>query len=354
MDDFCRVVFFAVLFGIGTMADGCGDSPTGPGSGKQPDYIVYFTHPDYHDYYAYHTSSGVLDSFELPYKAKWFIAISPGGGKMYMPTGTSIAAIDLKTNSLIREKPQQSSGMELEISPDGHYLATEMPRPDHKGLQIIRTSDFSVVYQDTVWWSYGQFSQNNRSFYCRIDNMTESGPARLLYRLDLETFRSETFALKSGLPYWVIPNFDESKWFIYAFHTDDIFEFQVYDRRQDSITFRKTLVPGNGYMVLTRDGKYVIFSQPGTPISGVPPVTYFTIFDVQANSILKEVNLYPDHSFYFVDELCLTPDDKHLIGMAGWLVGDFFDFNLETMEFNRFVVNEHNKYLFSPSCQTRP
>jgi hypothetical protein len=336
---------------------GCGsDSPTGPGNGQAPDYIVYFSHLEGNDMYAYHTGTGALDSFSLPVTPKWAFQISPHGKTLYTTTGTSLVAIDLNSKQVVREAPLLNSGMEICMSPDGRYLATEMPRPDHKGLQIRRTSDLSVVFEDTIWWSYGQFGQNNQCFYCRMDNTSGVGPAAVIYRLDLRTFRATTYPLHDGLPYWVIPSYDESKWFIYAYFNFDLYEFEVYDRILDSMIFRKSLVPGNGYMALTKDNRYVILSQPGLSISSVPPITYFTIFDVQANAILKEVDLYPGNPFYVVYPLCLTPDDKHLIGMPGpWPAdGSFFDFDLTTMNFIRFDTTLHGKELFYPTCQTEP
>jgi len=156
-----------------------------------------------------------------------------------------------------------------------------------------------------------------------------------------------------GSLFRIVPDRDEDKWFMYFRIIDQQSIFQVYDVNIDSIIFSQDLWPGAGDMELTVDGRYVVFTQPGSMISSGAP--YFTIFDVHSNSILEQVRFDGDTSqlkiVYIPGSLCQTPDGRHIVGLQKLDIVGMFDFDMDAMKLKNVILLGYDKTLRHPACQ---
>jgi len=339
---FCRLAFFVILAGIGLTASGCGDDgPVGPITPKEQ--VVYFANqnPPY-EFYCYHISSGKLDTFFLPYvnNGSWLsLAVSLDGRWMYLPSGTSIAIVDLRTRQIVKRYPAPGSSgvMEFGLSPDGRYLGvTRLGEPNQRGLWIIRANDGDVIFHDSVSSSHGIFSDNSGRYYCvAFDSLGHL----YAYTLNLDrAFAISRTYFPNGAAWRILPNKAESIWGAFLWIFNDIFLFELYDPKADSVLYSQSMIPGFGEMVFSKDEKYIIYSQPGRLNSDVPIPDYFTIFNVENMQVEHQVHIAHDslHPFHYISELYVTPNGQHLIGIV-WVGGTFFDFNMETMQIERLV-----------------
>ena len=317
------------------------------------DYKVYFADADHpYTYFAYHTASGVLDSFTLPYRCDSGFAVSPDGTTMYLHTAHSVVVVDLDSLTLRAEHTLETKGNQMSISPDGAFLGVL-----HTELTIVRTSDFSVVYHGAAYSFNGIFSSDSKTFYCAtIDEQNYI----YLNRIRLgDSLSVDSTYFADGATWRIVPTRDESLWFLFLWIWNDYFVFDVYNTLTDSVVYRMGFAPGHGDMEITPDGRYVIFSQPGRLNSDVPPPLYFTIFDVLRNRIYGEIStkgiadtISPNG--LPVGEICITPNGRHLIGLAGGGTGQLFDFDLISMRFVRYIFFGWNKYPINLVCQSSP
>jgi hypothetical protein len=346
----------AVVLSAGLLALlGCGeDKPTQPTEPR--DYYIYFADQmSVNHYFCYHTGTGIIDSFTLPYDS-WEsgFGISPDGKTMYLNPDGHIIRVSLDSYVVIAENPVDielphiSRPRSIIVSPDGQYMAI-----NRYDLYLLNVSDFSVVYHDTNETLNGRFAKNGDIFIC--SGYDSIGGYAL--QIDMANGFAETkWRFASGGPLHVIPDADYKRFFLYLHVYNDLFVFQVYDIASDSIIFSKSLYPGTGDMEITTDDWYIIFSQPGSWISECPPPEYFTIFDIEGNCIDREVDAFVDslRIVYPTNELCLTPDGIHLIGIERY-GGGLFDYDMQRHEFNRHVViNSNISLLFSLNCQVKP
>jgi len=317
------------------------------------DYKVYFadaSHP--YTYFAYHTATKVLDSFTLPYRCDSGFAVSPDGTTMYLHTAHSVVVIDLDSLTLRAEHTLETKGNQMSISPDGAFLSVL-----HTELTIVRTSDFSVVYHGAAYSFNGIFSSDSKTFYCAtIDEQNYI----YLNRIRLgDSLSVDSTYFADGATWRIVPTRDESLWFLFLWIWNDLFVFEAYNTTTDSVVYSMGFAPGHGDMEITPDGRYVIFSQPGRLNSDVPPPVYFTIFDVARNNVYRRVttegiaDTISPYGFA-IGELCITPDGRHLIGLAPNGGGELFDFNLKTMAFRRYIFLGADKYPINLVCQSSP
>jgi hypothetical protein len=349
----------AVLLLVGLAALlGCGeDKPTQPTEPK--DYYVYFAEQlSLYQYFRYHTGTGVIDSFPAPHSTvRSGFGISPDGKTMYIsPAGSgTIVEMSLDSHVVVAEHPiamkDYSSGGWLRkviVSPNNQYLAVI-----DQYLYIFNISDFSIIYCDTINVSLnGIFSQNGDIFSCAGYDTTYSDSYVL--KIDLADGCTETeWSFAGGCPYRVIPDASYQKLFLYLHVYNDLFLFQVYDIASESVIFNKSLCPGHGDMEITPDGRYIIFSQPGTIMTGCPPPRYFTIFDIENNRIDREVDAFIDslEIVHPIDGLCLTPDGRHLIGIS--YTNGLFDYDMQRHEFNRHMALDGARLMFSLTGQAK-
>jgi len=349
-------VIISVCVGLTVVLFACCDRENPfkpPPDTEEKDYKVYFADADHpYTYFAYHTATGVLDSFTLPYRCDSGFAVSPDGTTMYLHTAHSVVVVDLDSLTLRAEHTLETKGNQMSISPDGAFLGVL-----HTELTIVRTSDFSVVYHGAAYSFNGIFSSDSKTFYCAtIDEQNYI----YLNRIRLgDSLSVDSTYFADGATWRIVPTRDESLWFLFLWIWNDIFVFEAYNTLTDSVIYRMGFAPGHGDMEITPDGRYVIFSQPGRLNSDVPPPPYFTIFDVCANDIFREVNTTQTDNegnpvYFPVGELCITPDGKHIIGTRGIVGGHIFDFDLQKMRFVNYLFIGDSRALIGLTCQSSP
>jgi len=325
------------------------DGPVEPRPLK--DYSVYFCdfrHNEGNWYFAYHPTTNQLDSFWLPYASA--PVISADGKKMYVSDRdhTMIAVVDLDSLVVIEQLPYKTA---IAVSPDNQLIAVS-----GNGLYILRTSDYSEVFNDTDVVVRGVFFSNSQSFYGAVVNN--------VYKVDLSDtlFPVTGKSFSDGLVKVVIPSLDETEWFLYLRFATDGYLFAVYDISSDSIIFRDYLYPGHGELEMTPDGRYVFYTNPGIENSFPDPPFWFKVYDVEKNQIHKVINTTgildePYEVGVPVSEVCITPDGRWLVAaMSGEFSG--YDFLL-TLDISAMKIVKHRRLggsrnFHGLACQNAP
>lgn len=316
------VVLFFVAAGLCLNLIDCGLKSTQPAPEPEEDYIFYFNDASYFDkYYRYHSATHQVDSLIIPYESRKGFAVAADGSRLYLPDGNMTVVVSTDSFEVITEINYAGG---VSVSPDGRFLA--IPGYD---ISIIDTEDYSVVFHDTNDAASGAFSQNSQAFYC--------GNSPYVFKIDLST--PDYQITRTQLPYLdhslrqVVPSVDESKWFLYRQDTINqvSYYFEVYNVALDSIIFTDTLVPGLGEIVVSPDGKYVFYTNPGEMYTS--PSGPFTVFDVEKNKIHKTIEAHtPLHDGLPVGNLAITPDGRKLVAMGKRGTGEFVIIDVASME----------------------
>ncbi|MFH1700817.1 MAG: hypothetical protein ABIE07_09550 [Candidatus Zixiibacteriota bacterium] len=337
---------------------GCGKKATDPEPVpvEPKEYIAYFgCEQPGNKVFAYNTTNGELDSFDLPYNIlESGLAVSPDGETMYLAPDGYIVEVSLDSQEVVAEHPTGAvygtGGIRyLHISPEGKYLAISLRR-----LYLFDLNDFSIVYEDTA----------DESLYFR-HNFTLDSKTLLYshaienYGLDIvevnidNNFSANRRKYNYGHPRRIIASTDNRLWYLYSIVGPGTFRIQVYDKTIDSLIYGKTICPGYGDLEITHDGEYLIYSQPGNMQMHCIAPQYFTIFDIANNEIYKQVDVFEDtlYAVFNPNELCITPDGNHLIGTSQYY-GQLFDYNLETEELTRIAIFGGQRPL-SLTCQSQ-
>lgn len=313
------------------------------------DYSVYFCDLNSDDqYFGYHPLTGQLDSFSIPIKPERGMTVSADGKKLYLALADSSFVVDLDDLHNITKLPY-SAGGGVAVSPDNQLVAIL-----GNGLNILSTSDYSVIFDDTDGVRFGTFSTDSKSFYCL-------GGDTYVYKVALDGSSPVTRKwLSGGWSYQIIPSVDEAKWFLYSIIAECRYLFEVYDVDKDSVIFREYISPGNGEMELSLDGRYLFYTNPGFRISYCidPPPSSFTAFDVEKNQIHRVISTIgvfdgtnPD--FWPIGSVEITPDGH-------WLVGMDTDFeallvlDITKMEIEKYILLSGQRYLYGLTCQNAP
>ncbi len=325
-----------------------GDGPVEPEEPK--DYVVYFIDHHQHDgnwFFAYHPTSNKLDSFWLPYTSD--PVVSADGKKMYVGDGDMmrIGIVDLNSLTVIDELPYE---LPIAVSPDNQLLAVR-----GEGVRILKTSDYSEVFHDTVIVWRGTFSSDSHRFY----GATSEGQ---VYRIELSdtlvTVNAKSFA--NGGVRQVVPSWDESKWFLYLQVSSGLFRFDIYDVFGDSIVYTAWLSPGYGELELTPDGKYVFYTNPGreNTAAGSP---WIGVHDVERRRIHTMITtagiLDPPNDYGIpVSDVCITPDGRWLVAVASGAFSGYpflLTLDVRTMQFVKHIKFGGNRNFRGLTCQSR-
>jgi len=347
------IVCGMAIVGVWLYLSGCdNDNPIGPVPSK--DYPVHFADINSTAYFTYHPATGVLDSFLLPFAARWGLAASPDGKILYVSTSDSVVAVELATLELTSIWTGACGGG-VAVSPDNRLLAVQAG-----DLYILDAADLSVVYHDTdaVWGGY--FSSDSKSFYCIAGGFSGRGH---IYRVDLNgapTLMRKWFTGRSPLHIRALN--DGTMWFLYHRMGNWEARFEVYDVAADSVVFSEYMVPGEGYIELTPDEKRVFYTNPGPFLNiGQPDPPYtISIFDIEANHVIKEISTIGCFGgdtvldSLAVTEVVATPDNRWLVGVG--IAGDLFvAVDLQTLEVARWEkLDRLWQYLQYMTCQRNP
>jgi len=332
---------------ITVMASCDGDKPQEPAEPK--DYPVYFHNGDSDSqYFAYHPLTGALDTFSLSVNLKWPMAVSPDGGRLYIPTAEAVAVIDAATRALVSELPYKARGG-VAISPDNRYLAIL-----GDDLYIVRTDDLETVHHDTDWASRGWFSDDSKSFYCASGGVSARAVA---YKVRLDSSVTVTRrAFPDGNVGDIAPSPDESKWYIYLYVSCYAW-FVVYDVDLDSVIHTQSLPYGMGSLTMSPDGHYVFYTHPGDFQCGIGPAQIW-VFDADQNAVRQTIETYivrgtGDTVSIPADHMVVTPDGR-------WLVANGFQGELGLITIDAKLLEVHETvhlpgvFIYSLACQNAP
>jgi len=328
------------------------DKPTGPKPEELKDYAVYFwDEASTRKLFVYHPTTKVIDSFDLAYTPVEGVTVSADGRRLYLADRNAVVVLDADSLQLVDEFAAAPE-WPIAVSPDNRYMAIM-----GDDLQIFRTSDCSLVFGDTDITENGWFSWDSKHFYCA--GGWSPGVPGYVYTMDLS---DSTFPVlrrpfaHAGVVH-VVPTIDESKWLLYM-NPSGLYTsaFEVYDVALDSIIFSDVLVPGSGQIVITPDGRYAMYGNPGTIMMGPPAPSEFTIFDIERNEISEVVQtkgfvdgLTP--LFFPVESMAITPDGRWLVALNGVAPHQLLLYDIERRCFADYIFLGNDKFLMNLTVQ---
>ena len=288
---------------------GCDEKPTDPGEGGPKDYVLYWNrYGDDSAFFGYHTLTGQIDSFFLPSALIYDMKASADGELLYISYRYKISVVRTRDFKLVADLPY-SGFLGVAVSPDNRHIAVQ-----GSNLRILSTTDFSVVFQDTIGVYRSVFSANGLRLYA--PGPESSCPS--VYRLDLEHgFRSKITCFPDPYPIrQVAPSRDEKLLFMFRYLGSCYMLFDVFDRCGDSLVFRDLVAPGCGDMVVSHDNRFVYFTGPGDKHGWPPPAYTFARYGIRDKTVdsllFWSVCGYDFPTGIIGHYLTLTPDDRFL------------------------------------------
>ncbi len=326
----------------------CGDDkPTGPGTAT--DYAVYFwdgAHTNW--YYEYWPEANQIDSFYIPIISRRGIKVSADGKRLYLAGTDAVDVVDLNTRELTMELPYQGG---LIVSPDNRRIAIV-----GENIDILRTSDYSVVYHDTTNTGSGTFSTDGRHLYC----ISQAGGRDIWAVRKIDVYQGRVEEERIFTDGWLdqlAPSLDETKWFIYFFMGQCFSAFAVYDVHSDSLIYFVPLWPGLGELAVAPDGRTVYYTNPG-PIFDIgccraPSAIY--AYDIASNTS-REISTLgvvppPLDRWLPMGELAITPDNKYLVSAHYGGFEYLITLDISRERFIKYVDIGQPRLIYSLTCQ---
>ncbi len=329
----------ALLCGSCCLPLTCSDPPNKPV--VEQEYPFYFVSDD-NAYYRFHPQTERVDTLVLPYSVSRSITVSADGKRLYLPNATSTVVLSTDSLSLVTELPYPSGGG-IAVSPDGKLIAVQ-----GRNLRVLSTTDYSIVYSDTIGAGRGVFSRDSKTYYALGDGV--------VFRLDpysgVKSFRN---SFSPRLITTVVPSDDETKLLMTANTWACTGRFLVFDFERDSIVFEHTVVTRPDHIVMTPDGRYAFVTRPWHPQMDCGVATSILIYDIRNNSLHREIStdgLFGDTvcQYCLADVMAITPDGKTLALCSPVSQGNFliFDVATETFKSHYFLTS---RALVSATCQ---
>jgi len=341
-------IFILCQFLLNCNDDDNSVKPTDP-----TDYIIYFYDFGYYQYLAYHTATGIIDTLTIPYQPNNEFSVSADGQLLFIPSDDIVAVIDANTLETVIELPYLAS--EVAVSYDGQKIALIGGY-----LYILNTSDYSVIYADSNVNHVinGVFSKDGKSFYFFSTSWASLNELNMNGTVELTQVIPP--AVGNDKKIWsVIPSSSDSRLYLYVECGGEpyLYLFLVYDRTLDSLLFTDSLIPGDGNMALTNDEEYVIYTNPGNfpPLEPDPPYT-FKVFNTSSFQIEDEIstlliNGNNDTVFFAVEEICLTPDNKYMLGISRSEFDEVIIYDFDKKEIIQAISLGGYRYFKRPTCQ---
>lgn len=295
-------------------ASGCHDKPTEPRPVTPKDYVLYWAkNVDDSTFYAYHTTTGEIDSFNMPGTRIYDMNVSADGDRVYISYSDKTRVVRVLDFTPIVDLPY-SGWYGVAVSPDNRFVAIQSNL-----LRIVCAHDYSVVYQDTLPVYRGIFSFDGRHLYAP----GPTTPCRSVYRLDLDHgFKSDFICVPDDfMIYRIVPSTDEKLLFMFRSLGNCYMFFDIFDVASDSLLFRDPVAPGCGDMVASPDNQYLYFTGPGD-LHGWPPPAYsvarYGVKNITIDSILwSSVCKFDFPTGIVGSDLALTPDGRTLAVVDG-------------------------------------
>jgi hypothetical protein len=256
--------------------------------------------------------------------------------------------VALESHSEIDELPYTGN---LAISPDNEliaFLGDEM--------YILRTSDYSVFYHDTINTINGNFSGDGTRLYCIAPDSNDWH--RHILIIDLQNNFDKTkipIPEYFGFLSYLIPAHDETKLYLSFSLGTFTSLFAVYDIQADSIIFDHILSPGAGRSVQTPDGRYVFYTNPGTLLDGPPPPSEFYAYDAENNELIvintKGVVEGPLAAWLPMGEVAVTPDGRWLAAAHSGGFNHIIALGINAMEITKYVKLGGPRMFYGFTCQ---
>ncbi len=349
------ILVVVMIFGCAIYLYGCDSTkPTEPPPPEPREYLAYFfDHDDPRKFYSLNPQNGQLDTLPINVVPNSRMATSPDGKLLYVTASSSVAVVNLKTYETVAELPYGGIH-DVVLSADGRWVAVF-----GDGVRILRTTDYSEVFVDTISSGSGSFSVDGDRFYYspKLDGRYSARVVEVETGIELH---SKLFSYGTRyLNLWRIkPSEDESRWFMYMWIGTYDFAFAVYDHTQDSIVFIDRITPGQGNMEITSDDKYAFYTSPGGPMFTSPPAYCIYVYDIASMSLDSiSTVFYPDSTqpeYHVANDLCLTPDGKYLVGMERTGFDQAMIINIDSLQIERIVEIDTESYLSGLTCQTQP
>ncbi len=348
---------FAALWFSGSS---CGKGPVHPPPPEETDYVVYILN----SYpgtlcYAYHTLTGEVNEFELPYNGpESGLAVSPDGKKLYMNPPGRIVELEPDSLTVIGEYTlpfaTEFNNTLLSVSPDGRYLITSKSY----SITIIDLSDYSILFRDTTQlYSNYYISDDSRYVYCAAYDSLQ-GTDFTTIDVQNSFTKHQQLLFGNGSFNDIKVSHDNTILYLVINVNYDNSLLRIYDRENDSILFEVLLCPGFCDMQLTNDENFVYLTQPGFGFWGVPGIDELkkyethSPYEVETIKVEKSDTSNPDIAL-IPRYICKTPDGRRLIGIDE-TSNVFFDLNLQTDDFNGFTEIMGSPLLTAPICQRNP
>ena len=309
----------------------CNDKPTEPPPPEpEKDYVVWFYDANTQGgVYGVHTLTGGIDSFTVPINPHYGLDVSADGTRLYVGDGNSTYAIDLvnryQTSAIPYPAPHG-----ICVSSDGSLIALL-----GNDLYILSTTDYSLLFHDTSRVTDACFTSNGNVMYGVTD------PVGIM-RVDADAGFSVTRlpAPRSGT-YQVVPSRDESKLYYYSIITDCYYRIDGFDLAGDSMSFGTNVSPGWGMLDITKDGRYLVYTNSGWWLTycWTPPME-LTFVDIDADSIVRRVSTtgFVDGTspqYWSAANFTLTPDGRWLVA-ADWRDSRLIMLNLTSFKVERY------------------
>jgi len=300
-----------VLFCLAWLGwSGCDKRPTKPEPPPpQPkDYPVYFYNNWDSIILVFHPPTQKIDSIEAPIEGVMRgITVSADGQLLYLSQGERVLVLTADSLRLVTELPY-SAWWGTAVSPDYHLLAIM-----GDDFYILRSTDWSVVFSDTVRLHDGIFSSDSRTFYAGGVEGGESYNYVFWLRPRDSNSTLNHYEL-TGPPGPVIPTPDNTRLLAYVLH-----RFVVYDICLDSVVHETIVWPGTGQLGMTLDGKYGFFSNPSTPFGELGSNDLY-VFDVRASRICDTFHIDDlldslQVITMGVGQMVVTPDGRWLVAL---------------------------------------
>jgi len=285
------------------------DKPLKP-VGVPKNYTAYFfdgSRSDSNWYFAYHPVTNTTDSVFLPYAFP--PQVSADGKRLYIRADytSTVAVLETDSFTVIDLLPYDAV---LAVSPDNKLMFAWK----NNGMYLLKTIDYSVIYQDSTI-SDGRFSSNSKRLY----GLSNDGLVIHKIELSDSVFESAQFNAPFGVVLDFEPSRDESKIYFYLITSFPDY-FAVYNIALDSAIFVEAQQPGYGELETSPDGRFVFYSDPGQGMIGLGGPGWISVYDVACNRVLTRISTAgvlepPNQLGAPIHEISVTPDGRWLVAL---------------------------------------